>query len=232
MAALPYMQFYVADYLADTMHLTTIQHGAYLLLIMNYWQTGKPLKNCDKRLANITGMTIKEWEKNRAVLQEFFIVNHDTWTQKRIESDLAAVREKSDSAKVGAKVSVARRQNKRLANVEQTLSYTEQIRTDTEQIRTEQTNARATAEIFTAYENEIGIISPTVKDLLTDAINTYPAEWIKTAITEAVKNGARKFSYIDAILKRWKTEGFSRDTPPKSRMAGAIAGAEAFLTEE
>ncbi|KPB86159.1 Prophage PSPPH04 [Pseudomonas syringae pv. maculicola] len=44
MAALPYMQFYVADYLADTSHLTTEEHGAYMLLLFSYWQTGKPLR--------------------------------------------------------------------------------------------------------------------------------------------------------------------------------------------
>jgi len=43
MAALPYIQLYVADYLADTIHLETDEHGAYLLIIMNYWQTGQQI---------------------------------------------------------------------------------------------------------------------------------------------------------------------------------------------
>ena len=79
MAALPYIQLYVADYLADTAHLTTLQHGAYLLLIMNYWQRGKPLKNDDARLAHVARMSAEEWALHKSVLAEFFDVSDYEW---------------------------------------------------------------------------------------------------------------------------------------------------------
>lgn len=130
MAALPYMQLFVADYLADTAHLNAAQHGAYLLLIMNYWQRGKPLKNCNERLANVARMSNEEWNANKNILAEFFDVTPETWSHKRIETDLRKVESKSTKAKQSRQVAIDNKEKKpRSTNVKRTFNHTD---TDTE----------------------------------------------------------------------------------------------------
>ena len=109
MTSLPYMQFYVSDYLADTAHLNAAQNGAYMLLLMNYWQRGKPLDNSGDRLAFVARMTQEEWEDSRDILAEFFWVDGDIWTHARVENDLAKVREKSAQASFAGKQSGVQR---------------------------------------------------------------------------------------------------------------------------
>lgn len=116
MAALPYMNLYVSDYLADTAHLTAAEHGAYLLLIMTYWQRGEGLPADDGRLARIARMTPGEWATVRDTLAEFFTEQDGLWTHSRVERELQAVREKSDKARRAGEASAARR----LVNVRST----------------------------------------------------------------------------------------------------------------
>lgn len=110
MAALPYMQLYVADYLADTMHLTTEEHGAYLLLIFNYWQTGKPIPVA--RLARITRLSNERWTDVERSLGEFFNERDNEWVHDRIERDLEAVRATQEQRIAAGKASAeARKQS-------------------------------------------------------------------------------------------------------------------------
>ena len=112
MAALPYMQFYVADYLADTMHLTTEEHGAYLLLLLNYWQTGKPIQKT--RLQTITRLSNDRWISVEDTLKEFFSDTGDSWFHKRIEADLKIARDSQKQKISAGKASAESRKNAKL----------------------------------------------------------------------------------------------------------------------
>lgn len=56
------MPLYVGDYLGDTQRLTTEQHGAYLLLILDYWRNG-PAPDDDLVLQQITKLNKAGWKK-------------------------------------------------------------------------------------------------------------------------------------------------------------------------
>lgn len=83
--ARPWMPLYVADYLADTGHLSAAEHGAYLLLIMHYWANGG-LPCDDKKLARIARMSDKEWKAAKDTVAGFF---SEDWKHDRIERELA-----------------------------------------------------------------------------------------------------------------------------------------------
>jgi len=68
-----------------------------------------------------------------------------------------------------------------------------------------------TAEIFKAYESEIGMLTSFVRDDVMDAIELYPKDWIIEAIKVAAKNNARKWSYVEAVLKSWQVNGYKTD---------------------
>jgi DNA replication protein len=61
--------------------------------------------------------------------------------------------------------------------------------------------------IFALYEQNIGILTPMMAEILRDAEKEYPAGWIEEAMRIAVEHNARSWKYIAAILERWKTEG-------------------------
>ncbi len=63
------------------------------------------------------------------------------------------------------------------------------------------------SDIFTLYEQNIGMLTPMIAEELREAEKLYPETWIRDAIKEAVNQNKRKWSYISAILERWSAEG-------------------------
>ena len=75
----------------------------------------------------------------------------------------------------------------------------------------EKTTAAAT--VFQKYQSTIGFITPGISEKIKLAIEDYPEDWIIQAIGEAETHNARNWAYCDAILKRWKVDGFKNKKP-------------------
>lgn len=110
-----WMPLVIGDYLKDTARLTTEQHGAYLLLIMDYWVNGPPADD-DEELAAITKLDPKTWRKQRPKLERFFRIIDGVWRHKRIDQELAEAQGNSDKrAEKAAAAANARWERERAA---------------------------------------------------------------------------------------------------------------------
>lgn len=138
MAVVPFMPFYVADYQADAGHLTTLEHGAYLLLIMAYWQRGEALPDDSKKLARIAGLQGANWRKVEPAIREFFVTRDGKLFHRRIEQELQHLRDKSLKNRKGGLARAKQMQSERSAGAEKTLSHTDaDADTDTEEDKKE-----------------------------------------------------------------------------------------------
>lgn len=97
MAEFPALPLWTDAYLADTRHLSTAQHGAYLLLLMEAWRRPrKTLPDDDALLAKLVSATADEWAALKPVVMAFWKRDGRSkeWGQKRlkIEAEYLATR--------------------------------------------------------------------------------------------------------------------------------------------
>lgn len=87
---LPYMPFWVDDYQRDTRHLTTEEHGAYLLLLMAAWASPtNSLPDDDDMLARVAGVSLARWRKMKSIIMAFWSLDGRSkrWSQKRLKKE-------------------------------------------------------------------------------------------------------------------------------------------------
>jgi DNA replication protein len=63
------------------------------------------------------------------------------------------------------------------------------------------------SNIFQLYEQNIGLLTPMVAEMLKLAEKDYPGEWLEDAFRIAVENNIRNWKYIEAILRSWQERG-------------------------
>lgn len=111
MSIAPFMNFYVGDYLADTTHLTTVEHGAYLLLLFSMWRAGGKLPRDDRKLARIAKLTDAEWLEVQGNILPFFRIRGGTITQKRLTEEAAKYRNTLVQRSKAGKASALKKRN-------------------------------------------------------------------------------------------------------------------------
>jgi uncharacterized protein YdaU (DUF1376 family) len=116
-----WMPLYIADYLSATSRLTTEQHGAYLLLIMDYWKNGAPPDN-DQVLAQITKLSPDAWSNARSMLKVFFQVQDGLWIQNRIELEMVKAQHNKQVNVKRGKAGAEARWNKNAPSIDQAYS--------------------------------------------------------------------------------------------------------------
>jgi len=97
------MPMYWADYLADTQHLSTEEHGAYLLLIAAYWRRGQGLPDDARWLANVCKVGRRRWQTLFPSVMEFFYHEDGLWKHKRLEKEILRSSGRLKSARAAGK---------------------------------------------------------------------------------------------------------------------------------
>lgn len=108
-----WMPLYVSDYLSDTSHLSTEEHGAYLLLLMHAWVNGGELPIDDNRLRRIARMDEKPWKASRDEIKSFFYEHDGVLRHARVDRELQRAQQHVNQRSAAGKASAAKRKAER-----------------------------------------------------------------------------------------------------------------------
>jgi len=65
-----------------------------------------------------------------------------------------------------------------------------------------ETSSNGLGAVYSAYENNIGTLTPIICDMIEDAVKDYGGDAVTKAIGIAAKNNVRKWNYVNGVLKR------------------------------
>jgi len=94
-----YYERHLGDYCRDTMHLSALEHGIYNLLIDRYYVTERPIPDVDAhRIARSSR------DDTLSVLRDFFTLDGDVWTHKRIDAEIQRFQEHISKQRANGKL--------------------------------------------------------------------------------------------------------------------------------
>jgi uncharacterized protein YdaU (DUF1376 family) len=109
-----YIPLFPDSYYRDTRHLSTEEHGAYLLLMMAAWaEDDCSLSFDEKKLAAIVGMPAAKWRKIASTVLAFWTIEDGKIYQRRLRKEWDYVQGKREQARHAVATREQRRMNER-----------------------------------------------------------------------------------------------------------------------
>ena len=113
MTSAPFLKLFPGDYHAKTQHLTTLEHGAYLLLLMAAWgRKDCGLPDDDQFLARTVGLSTRKWGAVKSHVMRFWELKDGYFFNQRLLNDRRKVKKtslkNSESGAKGAAVTNAK----------------------------------------------------------------------------------------------------------------------------
>lgn len=104
------MSLYVGDYLQDTTKLSTEQHGAYLLILMEMWKAGGRIPDTEAELAASARLPVKRWRQIGGMVRALLMSTEDGFvTQKRLAKEIERVSRLSETRRAVSDLGVMAR---------------------------------------------------------------------------------------------------------------------------
>lgn len=201
--------------------------GGYLYLSEDLPYTDEMLSIILGKNLSTIRLALQTFEKLKMVecdVKGIYLVNFD---KHQNLSKLEAIREYNkekqrqsrEKKKLGQKLSLT---GQECQSTEQDIDKEQDIELEKEQQLEEEKNScrdgnLPMADVFTTYQDEIGLLSPTISDTFMSYENDISTELMILAIKTAVKSNARRLSYIEGILKNWVNQGISTLDQLKSK---------------
>lgn len=88
--SLPWFPYHIDKFLSDTLELDGPAVGAYHLLMLHYYATGKPPRDNDRVLATIARLPMDAWTERRPEIEALFQIRDGAWHHATIEAEMLA----------------------------------------------------------------------------------------------------------------------------------------------
>lgn len=89
---------YPGDYGKDTGDLTLVEHGAYQVLLNDYYSTERPIPD-DRKFRVAGAHTKKEKDAVETVLRRYFELENGSWVHRRVAKEIAKFRSQIDASR-------------------------------------------------------------------------------------------------------------------------------------